>query len=235
MVANAFTMANICCGALGIIQLLREDEGYQFAIYWILLAAVFDFLDGFAARLLNAPSEKGKQLDSLADMVTFGLLPTLILFRLIELVTTDQNTLSSVLPYFSFLVLIASAYRLAKFNISTQQQLHFLGLPTPASALFVGSLACYFDHEIMLNWAVGFAPYIQLTILIITTLLALLLISNIPLIALKFKSFRFNENKSTYVFIAIAVCLFAFLHLKAFLPIIILYLAWSFLFKPTTK
>lgn len=166
---------NLLCGVVGVILTLggRPDLGFILMI----LGAVFDFFDGFAARMLKASSGIGKELDSLADMVSFGVLPSVLLF-----VSGGTNVL--FLKYFPIILAAFSALRLAKFNIDERQHASFLGLPTPAAAMVCGSLACYVFHvpdSLLASWCEGpvFLPVLALA-------LSLLLVSEIPMFSMKF-------------------------------------------------
>ena len=132
-IPNALTSANLLCGMIGIVYVLGGE--INFGAYFIFLAALFDFLDGFVARMLKVSSDIGKQLDSLADLVTFGVLPSFILFKMVE-----SNTEIWILPFLVLIVAVFSAVRLAKFNIDERQSDRFIGVPTPANALLISTL-----------------------------------------------------------------------------------------------
>jgi len=132
-IPNTITLLNLFSGVMGIIWVL--DGQLLYGAYFVLIAAGFDFLDGFVARLLKVQSEIGKELDSLADVVSFGVLPGIMLFTMVR----DQAELPW-LPYLTLIVPMLSAYRLAKFNLDTRQTDRFIGLPTPANALFISAL-----------------------------------------------------------------------------------------------
>ena len=193
---------NLFCGVLGVIFSLRGS--LDIAFYLILAAAVCDFCDGFAARMLNAYSAVGKELDSLADLISFGLLPSLMLHRrLIEGGVTD------FWAYVPLIIVVFSALRLAKFNVDERQTENFLGLPTPACALWCGSLIYAADHGVM-----SMANLLHDTHLIIisSVVLALLLVSEIPMFSFKIKKGSpYNRIRIYFVGIvaAIAVATFA--------------------------
>jgi len=231
-IPNLLTCGNIACGLAGIIVVMStpaETLGMPWLMYLIGGALVFDFLDGFAARLLKAYSPIGKELDSLADMVSFGVLPGLILFQLLNSLLPsigfDRGMLSlnGLLPYVSFLIPIFSAIRLAKFNIDTRQSDSFIGLPTPANTLFILGVAySYTQKSSFLN------PFINpISISIICFVLSYLLIAEIPLIALKFKNTSWAANKFRYLLIISAITLFLILNFNAIPIIIILYIILS--------
>jgi CDP-diacylglycerol--serine O-phosphatidyltransferase len=165
------------------------------ALLFIILGAVFDFFDGMSARLLNVSSEIGKELDSLADDVTFGVAPSCIIFYELLVLDKQFGPLASVIPYLAFLVAALSAVRLAKFNLDTRQTTSFIGLPTPANALFWGSLI------------VGFGPILEeyswfaWLIILGIFLSSWILVAEIPMFALKFKHWGFKGNEVKYLFI----------------------------------
>jgi CDP-diacylglycerol--serine O-phosphatidyltransferase len=180
----------------------------------VWLAAFFDFTDGFAARMLKTSSAMGKELDSISDMVSFGVVPGFLMFSLI-MGTTD----SLWLPYFGFLITIFSALRLAKFNIDTRQSDKFIGLPTPANAIFITGLLYIIDE----------IPIIQdsLYLIAITVVFSYLLVAELPLIALKFKNFNFSSNLFRYILVLGSVLALVAFGYVAIAPIIIFYIILS--------
>jgi CDP-diacylglycerol--serine O-phosphatidyltransferase len=167
----------------------------------MLVALILDFLDGFVARLLKISSDIGKQLDSLADVVTFGVLPSLIIYKLLE----NSDLEPSYLKYAAFVMAAASALRLAKFNIDNRQSDSFIGLPTPANALFILSLPLvlkYSDSMIALELLTNHA-----FLLLITLLSAYILNAEIPLFSLKIKKLNFADNKLQIFFLLFSVLL----------------------------
>lgn len=176
-IPDFITSMNLVCGLIGVIFAFRSR--LDLAFYCMLAAAVFDFLDGFAARQLSAYSDFGKELDSLCDLVSFGVLPSLMLCRLMQMFRFAQ-------PWYSWLPLILavfSALRLAKFNVDTRQEDSFLGLPVPASAIFCGALCCYCCYspaEFLSTWVAG-PVFIPLLVLC----LCALLVSEVPMFAFK--------------------------------------------------
>lgn len=221
-IPNAITCGNVLCGCIGIV--LASKGNLTAAVYWMAAGMVFDFGDGLAARLLKAYSEIGKQLDSLADMVTFGVLPGLLLFQLLKQGGLDQ------MAYAGFLLTIFSAVRLAKFNIDTRQTESFIGLPTPSAALFVGSLPLIISQQPTI------ASFIvqPVTLLSITVILSFLLISELHLFSLKFKNFSWSDNKIRYSFMLLAVLLFVLFKFIAIPFILLTYILLS-LFSQVTK
>lgn len=197
-IPNLLTCGNLACGCLGI------DYAYNghlpAATYFILLAAVFDFFDGFAARWLGVSSPIGKELDSLADLVSFGLLPGIILLQLIGgYPTTEWRWLR----YMALLVPIFSALRLAKFNVDTRQSESFIGVPTPANALLISALPMMMNARPHLYESLGH----PLALVAIGILMSLLLVSELPLFALKFKDFKWENNKVRFSFLGASAIL----------------------------
>ena len=181
----------------GIYHVLEGQLFY--GAYFIFAAAILDFLDGFVARLLNAYSEIGKQLDSLADMVTFGALPAFIVFSMLQDIYPG-----SYLPFLAFFIATQSAIRLAKFNIDTRQSDRFIGVPTPANGLLISTLPFMAER---FEWVENLV-YNGMFLLGFSLLFALLLTAELPLIALKFKNFTFKDNKYRYFTLLISlICL----------------------------
>jgi CDP-diacylglycerol--serine O-phosphatidyltransferase len=205
---------------IGIIFVL-QGELFS-AAYFILLAAFFDFVDGFAARILRVQSELGKQLDSLADVVSFGVLPGVILFTMVK-----ENSTSEILPYFTLIVPVFSAYRLAKFNLDTRQSDQFIGLPTPANALLISTLPQLALHFTALGEMINTPVFL----VILAGISSFLLVAEIPLIALKFKTFEFSENRFRYILLLLALSIFIWLGLAGLPFIILAYIGLSFLEK----
>jgi CDP-diacylglycerol--serine O-phosphatidyltransferase len=224
---NGITLANLLCGCLGIVMVFKQD--LETASYLILLAALFDFLDGFFAKLLHATSAIGKDLDSLADMVTFGVLPSFLLYALIEEGFTGTDY--SFLRYAAFSIALFSALRLAKFNNDPRQSDRFIGLPTPASTLFVASLPHLDAGSLAEQYLLG-NPWILVGI---TILLSYLLISEVPLLALKFKGFGWRENQRRYLVLITSLCFLLFLGWNAVPLILVGYLGVSFFEKPEPR
>lgn len=214
---NILTLANLACGVIGIMYAFQYPP--TTAAYFVWMACLFDFLDGFAARQLNVSSPIGKQLDSLADVVSFGVLPTLVMFNLIDSVTS-----SVWLPYTALLIAVFSALRLAKFNADDNQSDSFIGLPTPANALFLTAL-------IFLNEPFYFITSIDFLLAIVTVLFSILLVAPLPLFAIKFKNFSWTDNKMRFTFIAISVMLLVLWQASAIALIILFYLILSLISK----
>ena len=209
-IPNFLTCMNLFCGMLGIYLVFQGN--IHAGAYCIFLAAGFDFFDGFAARLLKVSSAIGKELDSLADLVTFGVLPSFILFQMVSFQTEN-----SYLPFLTFSVGIFSALRLAKFNIDTRQSDRFIGVPTPANALLLSTLPFLFEKfgslDQVLNHPIG--------LLAISIGMSFLLVAELPLIALKFKNLSFKDN--VFRFLTLVIGLISVLTLGlAGIPLVII-------------
>lgn len=230
-IANIVTSMNLLCGSLAIYFLFQDEP--MTAVYLIFAAAVFDFADGFVARLLHVKSEMGKQLDSLSDVVSFGLAPGIAMFLMLEkgLLFWDTGLPASV-AFIAFLIPVLSAWRLAKFNIDERQTDHFIGLPTPANGLLIFSLLPVVSFQGLPSWFPGHEslPYFMVHpafLITLTLLFSYLLVSSLPLMAMKFKTFRFKENRIRYIFIILSVVLILLFYFAAISFIIILYIILS--------
>ncbi len=223
-IPNIFTCGNLFCGCIGIVSVLKND--LNFAAYMVGLAAVLDFGDGFAARILKAYSTIGKELDSLADCVTFGVLPGMMLYKLLERSLMHDKysiELYVLLPYLAFIISIFSALRLAKFNVDTRQTESFIGVPTPANALLVASLPLIlWQHPQLTSFILS--PY---TLIIYILGMSWLMISEIPLFALKFKDFTWAHNQVRYIFLIASLVLIILFQFAALPLIIALYVVLS--------
>lgn len=220
-VPNMLTLANLLAGAAAIVFTLQY-HAYETALWLIVAAAVCDFFDGFAARLLNQISPLGVQLDSLADDISFGLAPAIVMFDLYAHSESMYNFPSEVmqpLGYVTLLVAAFSALRLAKFNIDTTQTTEFSGLPTPANALMLMSLAVLAEQ--------GNVVLSQEWILLISVAAALLLVSPIRMFALKFKGFGLRGNELRYGFMLLSLLIIIFAPTYSLLSIIVIYIVVS--------
>jgi CDP-diacylglycerol--serine O-phosphatidyltransferase len=230
---NALTLANLLAGAIAIVFALEHN--YEVSFWLIIAAAVCDFFDGFAARLLHQQSELGVQLDSLADDISFGLAPAVVMFDIYCNTSSYYNLQPSVmqpLGYLVFIIAAFSALRLAKFNIDSTQSEEFEGLPTPANALMLLSLAVLY--------ASGKVALYQEHVLLIAVATSLLLVSPIRMFALKFKNFKFADNKLRFGFIVASLCFIIFFSAYSIVAIIVLYivlstLRWIFSSRGATK
>jgi CDP-diacylglycerol--serine O-phosphatidyltransferase len=210
-IPNFITCLNLFSGC--VASYLAFKSNYEGAFIAILLAAVFDFMDGFAARLLKAYSAMGKELDSLADMISFGLAPGAIIFSLL----TESGT-NEWLPFAGFLIPVFSGLRLAKFNIDDRQTSSFLGLPVPANAIFWAGIVYSFSPFLTNNtWF----------FLILIGVFCFLLVSEIPMFSLKFKNVSWRDNQNQYFFLIGCVAILAIFQLSAFALIISWYIASS--------
>lgn len=213
-IPNAITCANLFSGCIGIVYAFNGS--LETAAYFVLLSGIFDFFDGFVARLLNVKSAIGKELDSLADVISFGFLPGIVMFQLLK----QSDYTSEYLPYFGFIITVFSALRLAKFNIDTRQTEDFIGLNTPMNTLFIVSLPFIQKDYPSL---IGSAPLLVGLIV----LLSWLLVSEIKIFSLKFSSTSWEQNKIKYIFLILSVLLIAFLKFAAVPLILILYIGLS--------
>jgi len=213
-----------CCNLMsGCIATGCAFHGHFFwAVIWIVIGAVFDFFDGMSARALGVSSPIGKELDSLADVVTFGVAPSAIVFCLFRQVHYPEILipLRHIIPYTAFIMAAFSALRLAKFNLDERQSTQFIGLPTPANALFWGSLVLG-QHAFLVSLKFN-AVFLFLFML----LFCMLLVCEVPMLALKFKDLSWEKNKVKYIFVL--GCLPCFLlGTSCFAAIIIWYVALS--------
>ncbi|MFS4494666.1 CDP-alcohol phosphatidyltransferase family protein [Maribacter sp. 2308TA10-17] len=246
-IPNLITLLNVFCGCVATIFAVLNQ--LELAAVFVFLGIIFDFFDGLAARMLDVKSELGLQLDSLADMITSGLVPGIVMFQLLGMsmsggwnVDLSSQAADSTfwvglkvapLPFLGFLITLASAYRLAKFNIDENQVSSFIGLPTPANALLILSLPLIllyqnndFLNSIILN---------QWFLIGITILSAFLLNSKIELFALKFKNWSFQDNALRYVFIIISLVLLVTMKFLAVPVIIAFYIVSSIISKASAK
>lgn len=231
-IPNAITLLNLSSGLLAVIAIFKGY--YDEAFLFVCLGIFFDFWDGFFARKFQVSGALGLQLDSLADVVTSGVVPGLMLFKLFLDIQEDDTSpyfltedyfYMGFVPYLGFIVTLASAYRLAKFNIDTRQTDSFIGLPTPANALLIMSIPMIQyagAHEGLVE-----ALYNPFVLLGITLVSAYMLNAEIPLFSLKIKVVRWNENKVQIVFLALSIFLLLALEFTALPVIILLYVALS--------
>jgi CDP-diacylglycerol---serine O-phosphatidyltransferase len=229
-IPNLITLSNLFLGMMAIEQALLGH--LEYASYFIVGAAVLDFLDGFLARLLNAYSEIGKQLDSLADVVSFGVAPAFILYKMLQANApffespTSFHFSTHLILYSPFLIALFSALRLAKFNIDPRQSSSFIGLPTPASALFISSLPLLTD-EFGLNLSAIFAGTTALVF--ISVILSGLMVSGLPLFSMKFKDYQFRNNWVRYSFMVLSIVLLSVFWLNSIPLILFMYVGISVL------
>jgi CDP-diacylglycerol--serine O-phosphatidyltransferase len=221
---NALTALNLISGSVGIIAVFNDD--IFTAAVCIIIGAVFDFLDGFFARILKVQSPLGVQLDSLADLITFSLLPALLYFHLLS------RLVDGYYPYFSLILVVASAFRLAKFNIDENQQYDFSGLPTPASAfLTAGLVFLYLENWESFQIFFSNANFIAVLIIVQTFMLN----SGLRFISLKFYSTGWKGNEFRYILIITGVIFIVFLRLPGLFFVILSYVILSILYHFNNK
>lgn len=240
-IPNAITCCNLLCGCLAIVQAF--DGKLVYAAYFVGMAAIFDFFDGFAARMLRVTSPIGKDLDSLADMVTFGVVPGIMMHKLLALsffnavfsskadasvtlrYTPELLQRQELISYIPFIIIIFSAIRLAKFNNDTRQTTSFIGLPTPANAILICSfpLILAFGNSPLASDVIE-NPYF---LIIASVVLSMFLIAEIPLFALKFRTFSWVGNRTRYIFLIVSVVLLILFRFTGIPLIILLYVLMS--------
>lgn len=214
-IPNLFTLLNLFSGLIALVYAFNSD--FKMAFVWVCAGIFFDFWDGFLARILKAQSPVGLQLDSLADMVTSGVVPGVVVYKLLSVsygirrsMDLGNDLLLNYIPYIGFVITLASCYRLAKFNVDTRQTESFIGLPTPANALFTLSIPLVLEQY----YPSGFIfetlanPYVLIGI---SFLSAYLLNAEIPLFSLKVKLFQFGKIKLQVFFLLLCVVLIVFL------------------------
>jgi CDP-diacylglycerol--serine O-phosphatidyltransferase len=234
-IPNLLTLGNLFCGTIATI--FAVEGNFISAGLFVVVGILFDFLDGFVARLLKVSGELGKQLDSLADMVTSGVVPGVIMAKLIqnnlfdELNAFDDSFLG--MPLIGLLLTLGACYRLAKFNLDTRQSNSFIGLPTPAMSLFVISLPLiqeYSDIEFVQNLISN-----NYFLIVVTLLLTYVMNAEIPLFSLKFKDYSIRKNWIIYVFLISSLLLILILNYLSIPIIIILYIILSVIKNLTSK
>ncbi len=193
---NALTCGNLVCGSIGIISVTRGHAMASDAIAFVVAACIFDFLDGFVARKLHVSSPIGKELDSLADMVSFGVFPAIVTY----VVLSSSNDTPHAYAFAPLFLIVFSAIRLAQFNIDERQKDSFIGLPTPAGALFMTGL--WLLPEPFASWVSH--PFV---LVCLTLFVSFLLVAPMKLFALKFKNFSWADNKIRITFVLLAVLL----------------------------
>lgn len=245
-IPNIFTLLNLLSGIVAV--LLAVTDKLVEAAFFVFLGIFFDFFDGFFARKFNVEGDFGKQLDSLADMITSGLVPGIIMFQLILYSTKEKyfmqisseignwdgyaETYFYFIPAIGLIIPLASAYRLAKFNLDERQSSSFIGLPTPALSLFVVALPLILHYS-------NFQFFIDLinnmyVLISITILGSYLLNADMPLFSLKFKNYSWRDNQIKFVFLISSIILLFLLKVAAVPILIILYLVFS-AFENMTK
>lgn len=222
-IPNTITSCNLICGCIATGCAMHNH--YISALLFIILGAVFDFFDGMSARLLHVSSEIGKELDSLADDVTFGVAPAAMVYSVCKSCTYPDYLagLAAYLPFLAFIMAAFSAVRLAKFNLDTRQTSSFIGLPTPANALFWGALIV--AHQQTLTE--GGNEWIGICMLLGTFLFSYLLVAEFPMFALKFKNLSWEDNKIKYLFVLSSIALIVVLGISGISAVILWYIILS--------
>jgi CDP-diacylglycerol--serine O-phosphatidyltransferase len=235
-IPNFVTLLNVLCGSIAVLFVVNGNM--LATAFFVFLGIFFDFFDGLLARKLKVQSNLGLQLDSLADMITSGLVPGLVMFHLLSLTVSDFSLQTEahqwsdsifgdvqLLPFVGLVIVIASAYRLATFNVSTNQSVSFIGLPTPANALLILSfpLILEYQHNDLMN-SIILNPWFLVGITLISSYL---LNAKIKLIALKFKTLNFRDNAARYLLIILAIILLIIFKFAGIPLIILLYILMS--------
>ena len=229
-IPNFITLLNLLSGCFALVFVAQNQ--FYYAFFFVCLGIFFDFFDGFFARLFKVQSPLGVQLDSLADMVTSGAVPGFVMYQLLfnylntnEFVVSDYLSAAYIFPLFGFIITLGSCYRLAKFNIDTRQTDSFIGLPTPANALFILSIPLIIDstsveglREMLTN------PYVLMGISILS---AYILNAEIPLFSLKMKDFSWQKNKIQVIFLLVSIALLIGFKILGLPLVILLYILLS--------
>ncbi len=226
IIPNIITSLNLLCGCSAVIAFLNEDN--VCGVFLILASLILDFLDGFVARLLQIHSELGKQLDSLADLISFGMVPGIIIYvalRNCDSINTEYS-LQALIPYLGFLITIFSAIRLAKFNIDCQQATSFVGLPTPASTLFFLSIPLILEFSAPNSIEIQ-AIHNPFVLIGVTLLFSYLLVANLPLLSFKCTNCTWTDNKAKYILLISSCFLLVIFSFLAPVFIILLYIIIS--------
>ena len=241
-IPNIITSLNLLCGCVAIMFAVSGD--LVSASFFAFAGIFLDFFDGLAARVLNAQSQVGLQLDSLADVVTSGVLPGIVMVQLLSEAltgnsldigtifsdTANSTSIKSYLPFIGLLIAVASGYRLAKFNVDTRQTTSFIGLPVPANTLLILSLPLILSFQASQQITeVILTPWF---LIIITLVSCVLLNAEIPLFGLKFKTWNFKDNAVRYLFLIASILLLVVLKFIAIPIIIFLYILVSLFWKP---
>ena len=224
-IPNTVTCCNLLSGCAASVMAFQSN--YEAAILFIILGAVFDFFDGMLARLLGVSGPLGKELDSLADDITFGFAPSAIVFSLFKEVQYPELLMpvQEYFPYTAFIIAAFSALRLGKFNIDPRQSTSFIGLPTPANALFWGSLVVG-GHSFLIS-----EHFNALYLFALVLLMSYLLIAELPMFSLKFKNLSWSANKVSYIFLLVCIPLLVIFQISGFAAIILWYILLSILTK----
>lgn len=240
-IPNMITSLNLLCGAVAILFTVSGD--LIIAAVFVMMGIVLDYFDGLVARWMKAQSPIGQQLDSLADVVTFGVVPGLVMVQMLQLAfygemrpLTEVFTarawnvgIESYYPLIGLMIVVASAYRLAKFNVDVRQTHHFIGLPTPANAMLILSLPLIFEYQY--THTIENILFNKWFLIGLTLLSSILLNAELHLFAFKFKTWGFRENKKRYLFAVLALLLLIWLKYLAIPILILLYILISLIWK----
>ena len=220
-IPNTLTSCNLFSGCIAAYMAFHGN--YKEALLFIVLGAMFDFFDGMTARLLHVSSPIGKELDSLADDITFGLAPAAIAFSLFKEVYYPDFLMpvAGIMPYTAFLIAVFSGLRLAKFNIDERQTSSFIGMPTPANALFWASLAVGGDSFLISD------NFNAIYLFVLVVVMSLLLVAELPMFSLKFKDLSWGHNKVSYIFLIVSLPLLIIFQLSGIAAVIIWYILLS--------
>lgn len=223
-IPNTITLLNLFCGCIALVFTFHRN--FEMAFAFVCLGIFLDFFDGFFARLFKVSSPLGLQLDSLADMITSGIVPGAVMYQLmLTNETTEALSYTQIFPYLGFIIALGSCYRLANFNIDTRQTDSFIGLPTPANALFILSLPLVLQNTDSLFVIEALTN--QWVLLIIALFSAYILNAEIPLFSLKIKKFSFADNKIQIIFLILALLLIGFFQFLAVPLVIVTYVLLS--------
>ena len=220
-IPNTITCCNLFSGCIAAYMAFQGN--YKLSLTFIVIGAVFDFFDGMTARLLHVSSPIGKELDSLADDITFGLAPAAIAFSLFKEVHYPDflMPLAEIMPYTAFLIAVFSGLRLAKFNIDSRQTSSFIGMPTPANALFWASLSVG-GHAFVVS-----DSFNAIYLFILVVVMSLLLVADLPMFSLKFKDLSWGHNKISYIFLIVSIPLLVIFQLSGIAAVIVWYILLS--------
>lgn len=219
-IPNTITCCNLLSGCMAVMAAFNADAWHT--LLWVVAGSLFDFCDGLSARLFKAYSPIGKELDSLADLITFGLAPSVLCVMTLRQFNYATDTIATILPYIGLVIVVCAALRLAKFNTDERQTSSFLGLAVPANALFVCGLFQF--NLIDLPGAPGF-------IVPVVIFFSWLMTSEIPMFSLKFKNLRWADNKVRFIFLIVAAIILIILHEKGLSAVIVWYIILSVLTK----
>lgn len=227
---NLVTLLNLLCGSVAVTLALSGN--LIWSAWFIIFAALFDFLDGFLARVLNARSAIGAQLDSLADVISFGLAPSSIIYVLLResISLPDSNAELTLLPFAAFIIVAAAAFRLARFNMGASHQHQFIGLPTPAAGLFVASIPLILMQYQNIPGITGCIQN-EITLLCITIVIAVLMVSKLPMLSLKFENFKWQDNWARFIMIGTAPFIILFFQALGIPMIVLVYILLSLAVK----